>query len=82
MTVARLIDEADGLASLGLYGAAWEVLQSLPPADRVRPAVLAIRLMVCLGLPAPFANPPSRSQPGYRTQVPSAFSFAEPLAYK
>ncbi len=40
MTAARLIDEADGLASLGLYGDAWEVLESLPPADRRRPAVL------------------------------------------
>ncbi len=49
MTTARLIDEAEGLAFLGLYVDAWEVLESLPPADRVRPAVLAIRLMVCLG---------------------------------
>ena len=78
----RLIDEADGLASLGLYGDAWEVLESLPPAGRVLPALLAVRLMVCLGLPVPFANPPSRKQRGYRAQVPLAFSFAEPLAYK
>ena len=46
MTTARFIDEADGLASLGLYGDAWEILESLPPADRARPAVLAVRLMV------------------------------------
>jgi hypothetical protein len=50
MTAARLIGEADGLASLGLYGDAWEVLETLPPAERVRPAVLAVRLMVCQGL--------------------------------
>ena len=50
MTTARLIDEADGLAFLGLYVDAWEVLESLPPADRVRPAVLAVRLIVCLGM--------------------------------
>jgi hypothetical protein len=35
---ARLINEVDGLASLGLFGDAWEVLKSLPPADRVLPA--------------------------------------------
>jgi hypothetical protein len=46
MTTERFIDEADGLASLGLYGDAWEILESLPPADRARPAVLAVRLMV------------------------------------
>ncbi len=50
MTEARLIEEADGLASLGLYEDAWEVLESLPPADRLRPAVFAVRLMVCQGL--------------------------------
>ncbi len=50
MTTARLIDEAEGLAFLGLYVDAWEVLESLPPADRVRPAVLAIRLVICLGM--------------------------------
>ena len=43
---ARLINEADGLASLGLHEDAWEVLESLPPADRVLPAALAVRLMV------------------------------------
>ena len=47
---ARLINEADGLASLGLYSDAWEVLESLPPTDRVLPAALAVRLMVCLGM--------------------------------
>jgi hypothetical protein len=50
MTTARLIDEAEGLAFLGLYVDAWEVLESLPPADRVRPAVLAVRLVICLGM--------------------------------
>ena len=49
MAAARLIEEADGLASLGLYGEAWEVLETLPPADRVRPAVLAIRLWSAKG---------------------------------
>jgi hypothetical protein len=28
---------------------AWEVLESPPPADRVRPSVLAVRLVICLG---------------------------------
>ena len=50
MTEGRIIDEADGLASLGLYGDAREVLETLPPAHRVRPAVLAVRLMICQGL--------------------------------
>lgn len=42
--------QAEGFAELGLYDFAWEVLETLPPADRVRPAVLAVRLMVCLGM--------------------------------
>ncbi len=50
MTTARLIDEAEGLAFLGLYGDAWEVLERLSPAGRVRPAVLAVRLVICLGM--------------------------------
>jgi hypothetical protein len=49
ITTARLIDEAEGLAFLGLHTDAWEVLETLPPADRVRPAVLAV-LLVCHGL--------------------------------
>ncbi len=57
ITTARLIDEAEGLAFLGLYVDAWEVLESLSPADRGRPAVLAVRLMVCLGMARSFCKP-------------------------
>lgn len=50
MTAAQLIDKADGLASLGLYGDAWDVLESLLPADRMLPEVLAVQLKICQGL--------------------------------
>ena len=50
MTPPQLIDEADGLASLVLYEEAWEVLESLPASERVRPALLLVRLKVCTAL--------------------------------
>ena len=50
MTAEQLIEEADGLASLGLHGDAWDVLESLLPADRMRPGVLAVQLKICQGL--------------------------------
>jgi hypothetical protein len=48
--VHRLINEAEGLAFLGLYLDAWEALEELPSSCRLRPAVLAVRLMICTGL--------------------------------
>lgn len=50
MTAARLINEADGLVSLGLYGDAWDVLESLLPEDRMQQEVLAVQLRICQGL--------------------------------
>ena len=50
MTAAQLIEKADGLAALGLNGDAWDVLESLLPADRMLPAVLAVQLKICQGL--------------------------------
>lgn len=50
MTDERLIDEAVGMAFLGRHEDAWEVLECLPPPDRVRPAVLAVRMVICLTL--------------------------------
>lgn len=46
----QIITEAEGLAELGFFEFAWEVLETLPPVDRVGPAVLSVRLMVCQGL--------------------------------
>ena len=40
-------ERADGLASLGLFEDAWEVLESLHPKDRVQPAVFAVCLVIC-----------------------------------
>ena len=50
MESARIIALADGFASLGLYEDAWEALESLPASERLRPAVLRVRLMICAGL--------------------------------
>lgn len=50
MTAAQLIEKADDLAALGLYGDAWDVLESLLPADRMQPAVLSVQLKICQGL--------------------------------
>lgn len=49
MTAARLIDEAEGLAFLGLYEDAWGVLDNLLLPDQVKPAVRAVRVMICQG---------------------------------
>jgi hypothetical protein len=73
ITTARLIDEAEGLTFLGLYGDAWEVLESLPPADRVRPAVLAIHLMVCLGMARSFCKPAKPKPTGLSCSSPVSF---------
>ena len=50
MTTARLIDEANRLAFLGLYLDSWEVLESLPPADQLDSAAMAVRLKACTEL--------------------------------
>ena len=47
MTTALPVDTADGLITLGLHLDAWEILESLPPADRLVPPVLALRLVIC-----------------------------------
>ena len=47
----RTIAEAEGLAFLGLYVEAWEALETLPPSARLLPEVLAVRLLICAGLP-------------------------------
>lgn len=46
----KIINEADGLSSLGLHEDAWEVLEGLPPLLKLRPEVLRVRLMICGGL--------------------------------
>ena len=50
MDASRIISEADGFADLGLPLEAWELLETLPPADRMQPAVFAVRLKVCTAL--------------------------------
>lgn len=47
MTTDRLIDEADRLASLGLYLDSWEVLETLQPEEQLLPAVMMLRLQIC-----------------------------------
>ena len=52
----RTIAEAEGLAFLGLYVESWEAVETLPSSVRLFPEVLAVRLLICAGLPRPL-NP-------------------------
>ena len=41
------VTEAEGLAELGLWQDAWDVLESLPARERSAPASLRVRLACC-----------------------------------
>ncbi|MEK7949846.1 hypothetical protein [Luteolibacter soli] len=41
------VTEAEGLAELGLWQDAWDVLEAIPAAERSAPAVLRVRLACC-----------------------------------
>ena len=47
----RTIAEAEGLAFLGLYVESWEAVETQPSSVRLFPEVLAVRLLICAGLP-------------------------------
>ena len=41
------LKEAEGLAELGLYAEAWDVIDSLPAVERVMPSALRVRIDCC-----------------------------------
>lgn len=49
-TTARAIQCAERYRLLGLHVHSWDVLETLPPAERLQPAVLAVSLLVCTRL--------------------------------
>ena len=51
MKLNATIAKAEGLAFLGLYVESWEVVETLPSSARLLPEVLAVRLLICAGLP-------------------------------
>lgn len=50
MNHLKLINEADGLSSLGLHQDAWAVLNTLPLLIQLRPEAQRVRLVICTGL--------------------------------
>lgn len=52
MEIDRALDEAEGLAAMGLYEDAWETMEGLPPEAKVSRRVLGLRLTCCVGLGA------------------------------
>lgn len=47
---AGTLQEAHGYALLGMHLEAWEIVEGLPPAERMTAAAVAVRLIVCTGL--------------------------------
>jgi hypothetical protein len=52
MEIDQVLDEAEGLAAMGLFEDSWDALESLPPEVKVTRRVLGLRLTCCARLGA------------------------------